>query len=59
MEAASAQHADTITRLKNRSSRNPNRNNKVTLHFISVWQAPGRQKLPASVDEQLMRLTCG
>eukprot|EP00983_Pelagomonas_calceolata_P057285 1145007-Pelagomonas_calceolata.AAC.1 len=37
--AASAQHADTIIRLKNSSSRNPNRNNKVTLHTILVGVA--------------------
>eukprot|EP00983_Pelagomonas_calceolata_P094951 1157942-Pelagomonas_calceolata.AAC.2 len=39
MEAASAQHASTITRLKTCSSRNPDRNNKVTLHVILVGVA--------------------
>eukprot|EP00983_Pelagomonas_calceolata_P088291 1157171-Pelagomonas_calceolata.AAC.3 len=34
LEAATAQHANAITRLKTRSLRNPNRNNKVTLHVI-------------------------
>eukprot|EP00983_Pelagomonas_calceolata_P047469 1140657-Pelagomonas_calceolata.AAC.2 len=36
LEAASAQHTNTITRLKTRSSRNPTRNNRVTLHIILV-----------------------
>eukprot|EP00983_Pelagomonas_calceolata_P124267 1161089-Pelagomonas_calceolata.AAC.1 len=39
LEAATAQHANTITRLKTRSLRNPNRNNKVTLHIILVGVA--------------------
>eukprot|EP00983_Pelagomonas_calceolata_P094423 1157889-Pelagomonas_calceolata.AAC.5 len=39
LEAATTQHASTTTRLKSRSSRNPNRNNKVTLHIILVGVA--------------------
>eukprot|EP00983_Pelagomonas_calceolata_P037876 1136559-Pelagomonas_calceolata.AAC.3 len=39
LEAAAAQHTNTITRLKTRSLRNPNRNNKVTLHIILVGVA--------------------
>eukprot|EP00983_Pelagomonas_calceolata_P037662 1136454-Pelagomonas_calceolata.AAC.1 len=41
LEAATAQHASTITRLKIRSSRNPNKNNnlKVTLHIILIGVA--------------------
>eukprot|EP00983_Pelagomonas_calceolata_P052041 1142670-Pelagomonas_calceolata.AAC.1 len=39
LEAATAQHANALTRLKTRSSRNPNRNNKVTLHIILVGVA--------------------
>eukprot|EP00983_Pelagomonas_calceolata_P007998 261018-Pelagomonas_calceolata.AAC.1 len=39
LEAASTQHTNTITRFKTRSSRNPNRNNKVTLHIILVGVA--------------------
>eukprot|EP00983_Pelagomonas_calceolata_P055118 1143989-Pelagomonas_calceolata.AAC.2 len=39
MEAATAQHASTMTRLKTRSSTNINRNNKVTLHIILVGVA--------------------
>eukprot|EP00983_Pelagomonas_calceolata_P087568 1156980-Pelagomonas_calceolata.AAC.14 len=35
-EAATAPHASTVSRLKTRSSRNPNRNNKVTLYIILV-----------------------
>eukprot|EP00983_Pelagomonas_calceolata_P027962 876760-Pelagomonas_calceolata.AAC.1 len=35
-ETATAQHAHSITRLKYRSSRNPNRNNKVTLHIFLI-----------------------
>eukprot|EP00983_Pelagomonas_calceolata_P008913 289500-Pelagomonas_calceolata.AAC.1 len=31
---AATRHSHTITRLRTRSSRNPNRNNKVTLHII-------------------------
>eukprot|EP00983_Pelagomonas_calceolata_P023943 753890-Pelagomonas_calceolata.AAC.1 len=36
LEAATAQHTNTITRLKTRSSRNPNRNNKVTANHLQV-----------------------
>eukprot|EP00983_Pelagomonas_calceolata_P074059 1152387-Pelagomonas_calceolata.AAC.1 len=36
LEAATFQHANTSTRLKTCSPRNPNRNNKVTLHIILV-----------------------
>eukprot|EP00983_Pelagomonas_calceolata_P129530 1161615-Pelagomonas_calceolata.AAC.1 len=32
-ETATAQHSHTLIRLKTRSSRNPNRNNKVALHI--------------------------
>eukprot|EP00983_Pelagomonas_calceolata_P118454 1160510-Pelagomonas_calceolata.AAC.6 len=39
LEAATAQHASITTRLKTRSSRNPNRNNKVTLHITLVGVA--------------------
>eukprot|EP00983_Pelagomonas_calceolata_P001583 53117-Pelagomonas_calceolata.AAC.1 len=39
LEAAIAQHANTLTRLKTRSSRNPHRKNKVTLHIILVGVA--------------------
>eukprot|EP00983_Pelagomonas_calceolata_P068617 1149997-Pelagomonas_calceolata.AAC.2 len=39
LETAATQHAHTITRLKTRSSRNPNRNNKVTLHIILIGVA--------------------
>eukprot|EP00983_Pelagomonas_calceolata_P130958 1161730-Pelagomonas_calceolata.AAC.1 len=39
LKAATAQHANTITRFKTRSSRNPNKNNKVTLHNILIGVA--------------------
>eukprot|EP00983_Pelagomonas_calceolata_P041986 1138295-Pelagomonas_calceolata.AAC.2 len=39
LEAATAQHTNTTTRLKTRSLRNPNRNNEVTLHSILVGVA--------------------
>jgi hypothetical protein len=39
LERAVTQHSHTITRLKTRSSRNPNRNNKVTLHIILIGVA--------------------
>eukprot|EP00983_Pelagomonas_calceolata_P093644 1157797-Pelagomonas_calceolata.AAC.11 len=39
LEAASAQHVSTSTMLKNHSSRNPNRNDMVTLHIILVGMA--------------------
>eukprot|EP00983_Pelagomonas_calceolata_P087735 1157021-Pelagomonas_calceolata.AAC.8 len=35
-ERAATQHSHTRTRLKTHSSRNPNRNNKVTLHIILI-----------------------
>eukprot|EP00983_Pelagomonas_calceolata_P077501 1153890-Pelagomonas_calceolata.AAC.2 len=39
LEAATAQHTNATTRLKTRSLKNPNRNNKVTLHISSVGVA--------------------
>mgnify|MGYP006296909187 CR=1 FL=1 len=36
LERAQTQHSHIITRLKTRSLRNPNRNNKVTLHIILI-----------------------
>eukprot|EP00983_Pelagomonas_calceolata_P000764 27598-Pelagomonas_calceolata.AAC.1 len=36
LERAATQHSRTITRLQTRSSRNPNRNNKVALHIILI-----------------------
>eukprot|EP00983_Pelagomonas_calceolata_P083787 1156231-Pelagomonas_calceolata.AAC.1 len=39
LKAATAQHTNTITRLKTCSLRNPNRNNKVTFHIILVGVA--------------------
>eukprot|EP00983_Pelagomonas_calceolata_P120886 1160745-Pelagomonas_calceolata.AAC.18 len=39
LDAATPQHANTITRLKTHSLRNPNRNNEVTLHIILVGVA--------------------
>eukprot|EP00983_Pelagomonas_calceolata_P003322 107806-Pelagomonas_calceolata.AAC.1 len=36
LETAATQHAHTITRLKTRSSRNPNRSSKVALHIILI-----------------------
>eukprot|EP00983_Pelagomonas_calceolata_P031817 998469-Pelagomonas_calceolata.AAC.1 len=36
LDATTAQHVSTKIRLKTCSSRNPNRNNKVTLHTISI-----------------------
>eukprot|EP00983_Pelagomonas_calceolata_P124453 1161108-Pelagomonas_calceolata.AAC.1 len=39
LEAATAQHTNTKTRLKTRSLRNPNRNNIVTLYIILVGVA--------------------
>eukprot|EP00983_Pelagomonas_calceolata_P031245 980828-Pelagomonas_calceolata.AAC.3 len=38
-ERAATQHSHTITRLKTHSSRNPNRNNKMTLHIILIGVA--------------------
>eukprot|EP00983_Pelagomonas_calceolata_P025224 792525-Pelagomonas_calceolata.AAC.1 len=38
-EWAAVHHSHTITILKTRSSRNPNRNNKVTLHIIFIGVA--------------------
>jgi len=38
-ETAATQHAHTLTRLKTRSSRNRNRNNKVTQHIILIGVA--------------------
>eukprot|EP00983_Pelagomonas_calceolata_P037420 1136319-Pelagomonas_calceolata.AAC.6 len=39
LETATAQHAHALTRLQPCSSRNPNRNNKVTLHIILIGVA--------------------
>eukprot|EP00983_Pelagomonas_calceolata_P117613 1160430-Pelagomonas_calceolata.AAC.2 len=39
LEIAATQHAHNITRLKTLSSRNPNRNNKVTLDIILIGVA--------------------
>eukprot|EP00983_Pelagomonas_calceolata_P074867 1152740-Pelagomonas_calceolata.AAC.1 len=38
-DTAATQHAHTLTRLKIRSSRNPKRNNRVTLHIILIGVA--------------------
>eukprot|EP00983_Pelagomonas_calceolata_P131446 1161776-Pelagomonas_calceolata.AAC.14 len=43
LERAVTQHSHAITRLKTRSSRNPNRNNKVTL-LIHRWMSELSQK---------------